>query len=95
VFKLSAHAVETRRQQRFLVPEMTLEGRAADIGSVEDVLDCGFLVALFEHKFQERVVQQLAGASHAPIADRGAGTRWFPYISASVFDTGHLASTGR
>lgn len=95
VLELIAHPVEARRQQGFLVAEVAVEGGSADVGPVQDVLDRGLVVALFEDKREERVVQQLAGASNPPITHRSARTRCFPDISASPFGTGHMAPIAR
>jgi hypothetical protein len=53
---------------------MNVKGGPAHVGPIQDVLDCGLLVPLFEDKSQERVVQQLAGAPDPPIASRRAST---------------------
>ncbi len=50
-----------------LVLEMGIEGRAADVGAVDDVLHGDGLVAFLEDQFDEGAQQQLARTPDAPV----------------------------
>ena len=92
--ELLVHPIEARCQQRCLVGVVSVEGRSADVGPIEDVLDGGLLVALLDGKRDERIVEQLAGAPDPPIRRCGRRTPGFPDNSSAMFGIGHLASIG-
>ena len=46
--ELRVHLVEAGREKPCFVPVVSVEGRSADVGPIEDVLDGGLLVALLD-----------------------------------------------
>lgn len=66
-FELCPHAVEGGGEQGFFIAVVDVEGGAADIGAVEDVLHRHVFVALVQDEGDEGFVQGFSRAAHPAV----------------------------
>ena len=67
VTKAAAQVVEPADEQLFLVGEVRIEGRAADVGAIADVLDADGVPTALEDQPDERLAQRAPSSLHTTV----------------------------